>query len=125
MNVTTKTAAVKLLDEYAGHLPRDFNDALRSLLSAQGESEPSTEHGWIPMTTRPKDGQRIVYWFEPFNTAAIGTYHSGLPSDPESFDTVSGRNGFTTVDPECPWWMPTPTDEQRARELARQGVGNG
>lgn len=38
MNVTTKTAAVKLLDEYAGHLPRDFNDALRSLLSAQKEA---------------------------------------------------------------------------------------
>lgn len=73
-------------------------EELRALLSAQ---EPT---GWRPMSERPKDGQRIVYWFEPFNSVAIGVYHSGDGlKDMEGFDYVIGRNGFTTVDQEVPW----------------------
>ena len=48
-------------------------------------------------TKMPKDGQVILYWFEPFGSWHVGTYHKEEHS-------VSGRSGF------CHWsdvgyWM--------------------
>jgi len=56
---------------------------------------------WTKIEQRPLDKQRIVYYFEPFKTYHIGTYHA-------ADDMVSGKSGFTTVIPEVPFWMPCP-----------------
>lgn len=47
---------------------------------------------------RPKDGQKIVYYFEPFRSTFVGKY------DKES-DSVFSRAGFTTMEPEVPCWI--------------------
>lgn len=56
---------------------------------------------WIPISTRPADGQKIIYFFEPFGGIHIGTYD-------QVSDSVGGRSGFTTVIPEVPFWMALP-----------------
>ena len=48
---------------------------------------------------RPRDGQVVVYLFEPFRAWYIGKY------DAES-DSVGGSHGFTTWVPEVIAWFP-------------------
>ena len=53
---------------------------------------------------RPKDGQYILYVFDPGRKGGhvfLGRYYA-------DGDTVSGYAGFTTIDPEVPYWMPCP-----------------
>jgi hypothetical protein len=57
---------------------------------------------WIKtIYQRPQEGQKIFYYFEPFESFHVGTY------DAES-DSVYGKSGFTTVIPEVPYWMAIP-----------------
>jgi hypothetical protein len=69
---------------------------------------------WHPMSTRPNDGQLVVYYFEPFKSIHVGTYHEH--SETNEFDCISGKSGFTTVNPEVPWWMPLPPIPGEQRE---------
>ena len=46
---------------------------------------------------RPEDGQKIIYFFEPFGSLNIGTYISDS-------DSVYGKSGFTSMCPEVPCW---------------------
>lgn len=48
---------------------------------------------------RPKNGQVVVYLFEPFNAWFIGTYDAVS-------DSVGGAQGFTTWVPEVVAWFP-------------------
>jgi hypothetical protein len=84
---------------------------------AEFERNPSftlepIDNPWIRMIERrPQHLQRIFYYFEPFKSFHVGTYvdeggldASGEPASP----MVEGKSGFTTVDPEVPFWMPAP-----------------
>src|SRR5574343_35855 len=51
--------------------------------------------GIYPGTTRPSEGQRVNYFFEPFGKWYSGTYHMG---------SVSGSSGFTSWLPEVLFW---------------------
>lgn len=57
---------------------------------------------WIPIEQRPRDGQVIVYVFEPFRQLHVGKY----VSEDDSVICLGKRGGFTTVIPEVPYWMP-------------------
>ena len=58
---------------------------------------------WIKtLEQRPEEGQKIFYYFEPFESYHVGKY------DSES-DSVYGKSGFTTVIPEVPYWMAIPS----------------
>lgn len=48
---------------------------------------------------RPKDGQVVVYLFEPFDAWFIGRYDAEC-------DSVGGTHGFTTWVPEVAAWFP-------------------
>lgn len=48
---------------------------------------------------RPKNGQVVVYLFEPFNAWFIGRYDAAS-------DSVGGAHGFTTWVPEVIAWFP-------------------
>lgn len=56
---------------------------------------------WNPQNERPRDGEHVVYRFEPF-----GTYHCGV-YDSET-DSVAGGSGFTSWAPEVTQWYPIP-----------------
>lgn len=57
---------------------------------------------WIRTADRrPLDRERILYYFEPFESFHVGTYD-------QSIDSVFNRSGFTTVIPEVPFWMEIP-----------------
>lgn len=57
---------------------------------------------WIKTSDRrPKDGEKIFYYFEPFKSFHVGTYESEA-------DSVYNRSGFTSVVPEVPFWMEIP-----------------
>lgn len=47
---------------------------------------------------RPSNGERVIYYFEPFEQWYVGNY------DSES-DSVFGKNGFSTWRPEVKYWM--------------------
>ena len=47
---------------------------------------------------RPADGQRVIYYFEPFEQWYVGKYTA-------SDDSVIGRNGFSSWLPEVTKWM--------------------
>lgn len=47
---------------------------------------------------RPSHGQRVLYYFEPFERWYVGEY------DAEN-DSVFGKSGFTTWVPEVTMWM--------------------
>lgn len=47
---------------------------------------------------RPHDQEKVIYFFEPFNTWFVGIYH-------QEGDSVSSRSGFTTWQPEVTMWM--------------------
>lgn len=47
---------------------------------------------------RPTEGQRVIYYFEPFEQWYVGTYS-------EIEDSVYGKNGFSTWLPEVTKWM--------------------
>lgn len=51
-----------------------------------------------PASTRPTHGQRVIYYFEPFEKWYIGEYCSET-------DSVFGKWGFTTWLPEVTKWM--------------------
>lgn len=50
---------------------------------------------------RPVDEQVVLYYFAPFNKWYEGQY---LAFE----DSVYDKGGFTTILPECPFWMPKP-----------------
>lgn len=57
---------------------------------------------WIKTSDkRPKDGEKIFYYFEPFESFHVGTYEA-------SSDSVYGKSGFTSMVPEVPYWMAIP-----------------
>lgn len=58
--------------------------------------------GWNSISTRPYDGQVIVYLFEPFMQLHVGKYIA----EDDSVINLGRRGGFTTVLPEVPYWMP-------------------
>jgi hypothetical protein len=47
---------------------------------------------------RPSDQQRVLYYFEPFEQWYVGVYHT-------EDDSVTGKNGFSTWQPEVTKWM--------------------
>ena len=55
---------------------------------------------------RPVDGQKVLYLFDPYGTKVYGCMFIGTYE--EECDTVGGRHGFTTMNPEVPYWMPLP-----------------
>ena len=76
----------------------DAWDALKPLLlEAAAVNLPE----WLPIETRPQDGQLIAYYFEPFKSLHVGRYD-------KTNDSVGSRSGFSTVIPEVPHWMPMP-----------------
>lgn len=50
----------------------------------------------FPASTLPEEGERVIYFFSPFQRWYIGTYSDNF---------VSGANGFTTWFPEVTMWM--------------------
>ena len=56
---------------------------------------------WRNAQDRPADGTHVAYLFEPF-----GTYHVGLYD--AASDSVCGKSGFTTWQPEVTAWFPLP-----------------
>ena len=57
--------------------------------------------GWISGTERPKNDTLVAYLFEPFMSLHVGRYES-------EFDSVYGRSGFTSWQPEVLCWYPLP-----------------
>jgi hypothetical protein len=57
--------------------------------------------GWILGTQRPENEALVAYLFEPFMSLHVGRYDS-------EFDSVCGRSGFTTWQPEVLCWYPLP-----------------
>jgi hypothetical protein len=55
----------------------------------------------------PEHGEVIAYYFEPFESWHIGTYHAPEVGDKYSA-CVSGKSGFTTVYHEVPYWIRLP-----------------
>jgi hypothetical protein len=83
---------VLLADIYIPAL-QEVHAAVAALYEAQAWRKTADE--------RPKDGQLIAYYFEPFGTISVGRYE-------EKYDTVAGRAGFTTMTPEVPLWFALP-----------------
>lgn len=54
-------------------------------------------------TSRPRPGQRVMYLFEPFNQWYVGMYDADA-------DSVFGKNGFTSWEPEVLRWMDATED---------------
>lgn len=56
---------------------------------------------WKKGYQRPADGQFVCYHFEPFDRYYCGLYQSET-------DSVSGKHGFTSWEPEVLRWYPLP-----------------
>lgn len=58
--------------------------------------------GWLLGAERPSDGALVAYIFEPFMSAHVGIYD-------EETDSVAGKAGFTSWQPEVLCWYPLPS----------------
>ena len=61
--------------------------------------------GWSDANNRPNDGQFVAYLFEPFMCFYCGEYDKGT-------DSVAGKHGFTSWQPEVLVWFPLPPNTQ-------------
>lgn len=67
---------------------------------------------WRSISTRPYDGQVIVYLFEPFMQLHVGKYIA----EDDSVINLGRHGGFTTVIPEVPYWMPAGLEDEHEND---------
>lgn len=58
----------------------------------------------------PKDGERVLYYFEPFERWYVGKFSADKGTDIFG-PMISGEAGFSTWHPEVTMWMKGEKDE--------------
>ena len=76
----------------------------------------------------PKNGDKVLYFFEPFNAWYIGTVieYDLIVGEINYGNTLSvcGRNGFTSWYPEVTKWLPYTVDNLVSVVYSGEIVGN-